>query len=62
MVYRVLQGNIRGSGIGLSIVKEVARMHGSRVRVKSELGLGSTFEVIIPASKVAISPENKRNH
>lgn len=37
-----------GSGIGLSIVNEFTRIHKGEVRVFSELGRGTTFEVILP--------------
>jgi two-component system, OmpR family, phosphate regulon sensor histidine kinase PhoR len=39
---------IRGSGIGLSITKHVAEMHGGDILVKSEPGKGSTFTLRIP--------------
>jgi two-component system, OmpR family, phosphate regulon sensor histidine kinase PhoR len=39
---------IRGSGIGLSITKHVAEMHGGEVLVESEPGRGSTFVLRIP--------------
>jgi two-component system sensor histidine kinase SenX3 len=39
---------IRGSGIGLSITKQVAEMHGGEICVQSELGQGSTFILKIP--------------
>ncbi len=39
---------IRGSGIGLSITKHVADMHGGQVLVESEPGKGSTFTIRIP--------------
>ena len=38
----------RGSGIGLSLVKQIVTGHGGRVHVKSDLGNGATFEVTIP--------------
>lgn len=37
-----------GTGIGLSLVKELVRLHGGRVGVESELGVGSTFYLWIP--------------
>jgi two-component system sensor histidine kinase BaeS len=37
-----------GSGLGLALVKEIVEAHGGRVAVRSELGQGSTFEVILP--------------
>jgi signal transduction histidine kinase len=38
-----------GSGLGLSIVKEVAELHGGRVEVTSTLGSGTTFHLFLPA-------------
>jgi PAS domain S-box-containing protein len=52
--YRVkgAQGRtFEGSGIGLALVQELARLHGGSVRVKSEFGKGSTFVVSIPLGK-----------
>lgn len=34
-----------GSGIGLSLVRELVRMHGGEIRADSELGKGTTFTV-----------------
>lgn len=54
MFYRVRRSgeNIRGTGLGLYIVKSVARDHGGRVRVKSEgMGKGTTFLITLPLAK-----------
>jgi two-component system phosphate regulon sensor histidine kinase PhoR len=40
-----------GTGIGLSIVKHVAQAHGGSVAVRSEPGVGSTFELRLPVSR-----------
>jgi signal transduction histidine kinase len=37
-----------GFGLGLAIVKAVTEAHGGSVRVRSELGRGSTFELVLP--------------
>ena len=37
-----------GSGLGLAFVKAVAQQHGGSVEVRSELGVGSAFRVILP--------------
>ena len=40
-----------GSGIGLALVQELAKLHGGSVRVESVYGSGSTFIVSIPCGK-----------
>ena len=40
-----------GSGIGLALVQELARLHGGAVSVRSEVGRGSSFTVCIPFGK-----------
>jgi two-component system sensor histidine kinase SenX3 len=50
--YRVDRARSRdtgGTGLGLAIVRHVAENHGGSVRVESELGRGTTFEVRLPA-------------
>jgi signal transduction histidine kinase len=42
-----------GTGIGLSIVEQIVTYHGGRMEVKSELGMGSCFTMILSASKTA---------
>jgi two-component sensor histidine kinase/DNA-binding response OmpR family regulator len=40
-----------GSGIGLALVQELARLHAGNVTVESEYGKGSTFRVSIPSGR-----------
>jgi len=37
-----------GAGLGLSIVKRILELHGSVIRVKSELDRGTTFSFAMP--------------
>jgi signal transduction histidine kinase len=42
------QKSIPGTGLGLPIVKRIAEAHGGRVEVKTTLGEGSEFRVLLP--------------
>lgn len=52
--YRVPNARSRtheGSGIGLSLVHELVKLHGGKVKVKSVVDQGTTFTVSIPRGK-----------
>jgi signal transduction histidine kinase/CheY-like chemotaxis protein len=60
-----LQKIAKGSGLGLPLSRKLAQLLGGNVYVKSELGAGSTFTVVIPVSfqgqtEVVYVPEVKR--
>ena len=49
--YRVDKARSRqlgGTGLGLAIVKHIAQAHGGRLDIRSRLGAGSTFTLILP--------------
>lgn len=37
-----------GTGIGLALVKDLTELHGGEVRVSSQIGVGTTFEILMP--------------
>ncbi|MGI9550149.1 MAG: hybrid sensor histidine kinase/response regulator transcription factor [Aurantibacter sp.] len=43
--------DVTGTGIGLSLIKELIELHKGSVQVKSEVGKGSTFEALFPFGK-----------
>lgn len=47
--------NHEGTGIGLSIVKELVEMHHGEIMVDSTLGSGTVFTIIIPSGKESFS-------
>ncbi|ACB50536.1 two-component hybrid sensor and regulator [Crocosphaera subtropica ATCC 51142] len=50
-----------GSGIGLSLVEELVKLHGGTVEVRSQLGQGTTFTVTLPTGTEHL-PINERAH
>jgi two-component system sensor histidine kinase AtoS len=46
-----------GTGLGLSIVQRIVKDHHGEIRVTSQPGIGTTFEITIPAIK-QIKPQN----
>jgi hypothetical protein len=47
----------KGAGLGLSIVKRIARLLGARIEVRSRYGKGSMFALCFPEVPVTVEPE-----
>ena len=45
----------QGSGLGLSIAKNIIASHGGRIEVESVVGVGSTFRVFLPCKEHSLS-------
>ncbi len=48
---------LEGTGIGLALVQELAKLHGGSVRLESTVGRGSTFTVAVPFGTVHLPAE-----
>ena len=41
--------HVKGTGVGLAIVRQIVAAHGGEIRLESESGKGSTFIILLPA-------------
>ena len=41
-------GNIPGTGLGMSIVKEIVELHGGSLELASDFGVGTTVTMWLP--------------
>jgi signal transduction histidine kinase len=49
-------GNIPGTGLGMTLVKEIVSLHQGEVQVFSELGQGTRVRMALP---VPVAPESR---
>ncbi len=45
------RGEYSGSGLGLSMVRQIAELHGGKMSLESQLGKGSTFTLTLPGAE-----------
>lgn len=60
-VDKSLSRNREGSGIGLSIVSSIIKMHKGIVRLKSQEGIGSEFIIELPVENLVSDLEFDKN-
>jgi hypothetical protein len=53
--------SFEGSGIGLALVQELARLHGGTIRVESEVGSGTRFVVSLPFGTAHLPDDRLRS-
>ncbi len=46
-----------GTGLGLPLARSLVELHGGRLELSSELGVGTTVAIILPAERVITTPE-----
>jgi CheY-like chemotaxis protein len=52
----------KGSGLGLAMVYGIVRRHGGVIDVRSQVGLGTTFEILLPGGLGQGAPGGQRHH
>ena len=58
--YFTTKGLGEGTGLGLSMVQGIVKMHNGAAAVKSKLGKGTVFEVLFPLIEAELPPENNK--
>ena len=56
LFYQGHSATFKGTGLGLSLSKELINLHHGNILVKSEKGMGTTFEVTLPKGKSHLQP------
>ena len=48
----VVDEQIHGNGLGLSLVRETIAAHGGKISAESEIGVGSKFTILLPQKEI----------
>jgi signal transduction histidine kinase/CheY-like chemotaxis protein len=56
------QGKVKGTGLGLPLARQLAQLLGGEVKMVSQVGVGSTFSLVIPARYGAAGPGSLQDH
>ena len=51
------KAGIKGTGIGLSMVRQIVEACGGKIRLESAAGAGSTFTILLPLAPLAADGE-----
>ena len=57
--FHQVEGTPSGTGLGLALSRELARLHGGDILVRSEVGKGASFRVELPR-EARLQPERRR--
>ena len=60
-VYDTSRGNHKGSGLGLSMVNELVKLHYGSINVTSKRGYGTTFSIHLPYGKDHLKADSPQN-
>jgi signal transduction histidine kinase len=55
-------GTISGTGLGLAIVKKCVDRHNGQIFLESEVGVGTTFTIVLPLSQGTLPEILTENH
>jgi signal transduction histidine kinase len=56
---RAVEAQVRGSGVGLSVVRHVVQIHGGDVHVDSRAGEGTTVTIVLPVQSSADASQSR---